>query len=296
MTKKTPIYIKFLVIWLLCLSSCVGACATSRTNNGKQKEIFPRHSFVQVRQFIKLEGCGLDPRTKKEKCQTAEMKYVSSGAYVFNSEVEEGKSYILTAGHSCQNKLPPTQAIDGFRVVNKGSRFKVVGLSGNQHDAVVINTNTRFDLCLMSVSDVYIRPPILKIAEKAPLPGERVINMAAPHGLFWSGTVLIFEGMFSGYHSRGYSVYTIPTKPGSSGSPIINSDNELVGVTFAGYKMIENVGLSSPLLAIKIFLKKSIVKGEMILQNDKNQLPVKTKIDKLWIQNMKERLNKVFGN
>ncbi len=295
MMKKTPFYVKFLIIWLFCITSCVSGCSTIKINNSQNKEIYPRHPFVQVRQFVKLEGCGLKKGTNEPKCQTAEMKYVSSGAYVFHSEVEEGKSYILTAGHSCQNKLPPVQNIEGFKIVNKGSRFKVVGLNGSQHDAVVININTRFDLCLMSVSDVHRKPPILKIADKEPLRGEEVINMAAPHGLFWSGTVLIFKGIFSGYHSRGYSVYTIPTKPGSSGSPIINSDNKLIGVIFAGYRMIENVGLSSPLVAIKVFLKKSIAKGEMLLWETNNKPEVNTQVDRLWIQNMKAKLNDVFG-
>jgi S1-C subfamily serine protease len=194
MNKKAPFYIKFLIISLLCLSSCVSGCTTIALPNSVTKDIYPRNSFVQVRQFVKLEGCGLDPKTQKEKCQTAEMKYVSSGAYVFHSEVEDDKSYILTAGHSCQNKLPKTQHIGGFKVINKGSRFKVVDLNGTQHDAYVININTRFDLCLMSVSDVHTRPPALKVAKNEPRRGEVVINLAAPHGLFWSGTVLIFQG------------------------------------------------------------------------------------------------------
>ena len=120
--------------------------------------------------------------------------------------------------------------------------------------------------------------------------------MAAPHGLFWSGTVLIFKGIFSGYHNRGYSVYTIPTKPGSSGSPIINSKNKLVGVIFAGYRMIENVGLSSPLVAIKVFLKKSIAKGEMGLWEQDNKPSVNKQVDRVWIQEMKSKLQETFGN
>ena len=294
MNKKPSLYVKFLIFLLFSLSSCASGCATINISNTVEEKI-PRHSFVQVRQFVKLEGCGLDKETGKEKCQTAEMRYVSSGAYVFHSEVEQATSYIVTAGHSCQNSLPSSQNVDGFRIVNKGSRFIVVGLNGDQHDAKVISIYKRFDLCLMQVSDVYQNPPVLKVAEKEPARGEIVVNMAAPHGLFWSGTVLIFRGAFSGYHNRGYSIYTIPTKPGSSGSPIINSKGKLVGVIFAGYRMIENVGLSSPLVAVKIFLKESIAKGEMGLWEKTNKPEVNTQVDRLWIQNMKTKLNEVFG-
>jgi S1-C subfamily serine protease len=295
MIKKTSFYVKFLIIGLFCLSSCVSGCTTLKLNSENKNEIYPRNSFVQVRQFVKLEGCGLDKETKEKKCQTADMKYVSSGAYVFHSEVEEGKSYILTAGHSCQNKIPSRQNIAGFKIINKGSRFKVVDLNGSQHDAEVVNINTRFDLCLMKVSDVHKKLPVLKVASEEPRRGENVVNLAAPHGLFWPGTVLIFKGTFSGYHDRGYSVYTIPTKPGSSGSPIINSKNKLVGVIFAGYRTIENVGLSAPLVAIKIFLKKSIAKGEMEIWEKNNKPKVDKQVDRLWIQEMKSKLNQVFG-
>ncbi len=294
MIKKSPIYVKFLILSLLLLTSCVSGCVTVNNKEPVSEEILPRHSFVQIQHSVEVQGCGINPETKEEKCQKAVMQYVSSGAYVFHSEVSQGTSYVLTAGHSCEAKFPKTQVIDGFRVENKGSKFKTVDLNGFKHDAKVIMINRRFDLCLLRVSDVLTNPPILRVAEKEPKRGETVTNMAAPHGLFWPGTVLIFKGQFSGYHDKGYSVYTIPTKPGSSGSPIINKNKRLVGVIFAGYRMMENVGLSSPLVAIKVFLKKAIAKGEMELWEEGNSPKLNTQVDRLWIQKMNAKLKTMF--
>ena len=296
MIKKSPVYVKFLILSLLLLTSCVSGCVTINNKEPVSKEILPRHAFVQIQHSVEVEGCGLDAKTGKEKCQKAVMQYVSSGSYVFHSEVSQGTSYVLTAGHSCESKFPKSQIIDGYRVENKGSKFKTVDLNGFQHEAEVVMINKRFDLCLLQVSNVITNPPVLELADKEPKRGETVTNMAAPHGLFWSGTVLIFKGQFSGYHDRGYSVYTIPTKPGSSGSPIINKDRKLIGVIFAGYRTIENVALSSPLVAIRVFLKKSIAKGEMALWENSNQPKINTQIDRLWIQQMQHKLDKVFGN
>ena len=294
MIKKSPIYVKFLILSLLLLTSCVSGCVTINNKEPIPEEILPRHSFVQIQHSIEVEGCGLDTKSGSEKCQKAVMQYVSSGSYVFHSEVSQGTSYVLTAGHSCESKFPKKQIVDGYRVENKGSKFKSVDLNGFAHEAKVIMINKRFDLCLLRVSNVITNPPILRVAEKEPKRGETVTNMAAPHGLFWPGTVLIFKGQFSGFHDRGYSVYTIPTKPGSSGSPIINKNKKLVGVIFAGYSMMENVGLSSPLVAIKVFLKKAIAKGEMQLWEEGNTPRLNTQIDRLWIQKMNAKLKTMF--
>jgi S1-C subfamily serine protease len=297
MMKKTPFCIKFLIVWLFSLASCASGCSTINTLSSEKKEFFPRRAFVQVQQSVQLEACGLDKETQQTKCQAAVMRYVSSGAYVFHSEVTQGFSYILTAGHSCQSSVPKEQNINGFIITNKGSTFKAVSLNGTIHDAEVVEINNRFDLCLMRVSDVLHSPPALKVSEKEPDRGETVYNFAAPHGLYWVDTVLIFKGQFSGYHTRGFSVYTIPTKPGSSGSPILNSKNKLVGVIFAGYPTIENVGLSSPLMAIRVFLKRSIAKGEMYLWEKDNRPPSNKSIERLWIQQkLKIKLEEVFKN
>jgi len=255
----------------------------------------PREAFAQIKHSILLEGCGLDPKTGEKKCQKANMRYVSSGSFVFHSEVSNSVSYVLTAGHSCENKIPTLQKVEGIIISNKGSTFKVVDLQGQHYNAEVIMTNKRFDLCLLKVTDVYKRSKILRLADKEPNRGDLVANLAAPHGLFWPGSVLIFKGYFSGYHTLGYSVYTIPTKPGSSGSAIVNKDNKLIGLIFAGYPAIENVALSSPLVAIRVFLKESISLAEMNLWEKSNKPASGSQINETWITKMKYSLDKVFG-
>ena len=68
-----------------------------------------------------------------------------------------------------------------------------------------------------------------------------------------------------------------------------------MGVIFAGYPMIENVGLSSPLIAIRVFLKKSIALGEMKLWEKDNKTKINNKADRLWIQEMKSKINQIFS-
>lgn len=297
MKKKTSLYVKFLIVGLLSLTSCASGCKTVNVNISDMwsEKPLPRESFAQIKHSILLEGCGLDPQSGEKKCQKANMRYVSSGSFVFHSEVSDNVSYVLTAGHSCENKIPPVQNVEGIVITNKGSTFKVVGLEGRHYNAEVVMTNKRFDLCLLKVSDVYIRNKVLKLADNDPDRGEMVTNLAAPHGLFWPGSVLIFKGYFSGYHTLGYSVYTIPTKPGSSGSAIIDKDHKLVGLIFAGYPAIENVALSSPLVAIRVFLKKNIALAEMNLWEKSNKPTSGSQINESWMIQMKHSLDKMFG-
>ena len=60
--------------------------------------------------------------------------------------------------------------------------------------------------------------------------------------------------------------------------------------------MMENIGLSSPLIAIKVFLKKSIAMGEMKLWEKTNKPSVNTQIDKVWMEKMKTKLEQTFGD
>ena len=74
--------------------------------------------------------------------------------------------------------------------------------------------------------------------------------------------VPIFEGFHSGpalYPGKSEQIkvdmYSLPIKQGSSGSPIINENGELIGVVSAGVREFHNVGFSPRYEIIKRFLE-----------------------------------------
>jgi S1-C subfamily serine protease len=87
----------------------------------------------------------------------------------------------------------------------------------------------------------------------------------------------------------------MPTKPGSSGSPIMNINNELIGNIFAGYRSMENIGVASPLMAIKVFLKNSIAQAEMKVWSRMNKSVDKTDVQMLKMsQELHKKMSEYF--
>jgi len=244
------------------VASCSGACATGHSSAKPIRHNFPVKSFVQLRSDTLWKGCEIG-EDKKIKCQNATSRAVSSGSFIMHGEVASDVSYVLSAGHSCRSTFIKERKIDGVVVTHMGQKFTIVDYNGFKYKADVVAIDKRFDLCLLRVRTVLIKPPVLRVAKEQPKRGDLVYNMAAPHGIIFPRMVLTFDGYFTGYSPEGYSMYGLPTKPGSSGSPILNVNNEIIGNIFAGYRSMENVAVASPLLSIKVFLRNSIAKAEM---------------------------------
>ena len=186
--------------------------------------------------------------------------------------------------------------IDSVVVTHLGQKFTIVDYNGFQYNADVVAIDKRFDLCLLRVNTVLTKPPVLKISKDRPKRGQLAYNMAAPHGIVFPRMVMTFDGYFTGYSPEGYAMYSMPTKPGSSGSPIVNSNNELIGNIFAGYRSMENIGVASPLLAIKVFLRNSIAKAEMQVWQKLNNNQDKTDSTMIkMMQNMHNNLHEYFN-
>ena len=277
----------------IMVTSCSSACATP--NHVKPvRHNFPVKSFIQLRSDTLWKGCELG-KDGKPQCQDATSRAVSSGSFIKHSEVDTSVSYALTAGHSCRSTFVPERKISGVVVKHIAQRFTVIDYNGFKYQATVVAIDKRFDLCLLEVRSVLIKHPILKVAKSSPKRGELAYNMAAPHGIVFPRMVLTFDGYFTGYSPEGYAMYSMPTKPGSSGSPIMNINNELIGNIFAGYRSMENIGVASPLMAIKVFLKNSIAQAEMKVWARMNKNVDKTDVQMLKMsQELHKKMSEYF--
>ena len=125
----------------------------------------------------------------------------------------------------------------------------IIDITGKFRKATVIDVDVPNDLCLLMTRDIWA--PAISIADGTPEHGERVLNMAAPLGIFSPGMVLTFDGLYSGDDIVGDSFFTIPAWPGSSGSPVINADGEIVSIIHSATPTFPNIALGANLSSIQ---------------------------------------------
>jgi S1-C subfamily serine protease len=197
--------------------------------------IFPYDAFVQVEISIVLE------REINGYAQTAEFSSMGSGTVI---DIIDEHSIVLTANHVC-DPLQAGMPLQTNLVRVKDTYIEITGYFGGVYPAEILYSDIDYDLCLLKVEGTWTVP--IAIANQPAALGDRVYNMAAPTGFFSPGMVPLFEGFNSGnLGPLGYqdTIYTIPTKGGSSGSPVLNSEGEIIGVTHSAIGGLENIAVA----------------------------------------------------
>ena len=282
MEVKLPI-LRIATLMVLLQMGCMGGCSTSKklvVEKPYPHEKMPFASFVRIEATHAIQACKSEvdkEGKKKEECTVGAVKYTSSGAIVAHSEVDPTVAYALTAGHSCQEKIKKKQ-VYGYTLSTVASTYVTLSYKGRLKAAEVIAYDMTADVCLLKVKGYAKkhRPAIIPIADDLPRMGEKVYNPAAPRGIFGPGMLLMFDGYYAGIGFNNYMFFSLPTKPGSSGSPILNEKGELVSMIFAGFPAMENIGLGSNLGAIRSFVRDTTVSAEMDSWAKKNMSQDKT--------------------
>ena len=217
---------------------------------------FPRQSFVKVHTKMTIEICK-DDENKMSSCSKENFYSVGSGSVVGH---KNSKTYFLTAGHVCHAEVQ-----DHLKsiVSSVKMQFKVQNTKNEFYNVNVTNIASEFlngnelDLCLLE-SDGIVSMPKLHIALVGPKIGEMVYNVAAPTGFFHPPTVPLLSGYHSGPLGNYHSLLTIPATGGSSGSPVLNSRGELIGLIFAANVEFPHLAISIRYEHLKKYLQEEL--------------------------------------
>ena len=246
------------ILSLLIFSLSILSCATS--NLDFQRDA--RDTFVKIKQNVAITVC--NPADPKE-CLTKTSRSTGSGAVVMRTD--EG-SYVLTAGHVCsfEKEMQLASEFAGSKIL---VQMRSVNFSLGEYVSDIVSMDHTIDTCLLFARNLYTT----KVAKIAPYSrsleeGERVYNVAAPVGIFYKDVVPLLEGFFMGYRAtRAY--YSVPAMGGSSGSPIFNKHNEIVGMIHSVNVYFPVVSVSPPLKELRAFIVNGIRKNERLRLGEK---------------------------
>ena len=231
---------KYLIITiLLLLSSFVNSCAF-QTNVIKSLQD-AKKSILKIETWARLGACDETTTT----CSNPELISMGSGAVVLYNN----KKAVLTAAHVCKQK-----GFENFVHMNDGHFFlKAIDRDNKEYIIKIIKYDNNQDICLLkSISGEL--PPYLKISSKKPEYAEIVYNLAAPLGIVDGQMVPTYQGFFFG-NSEGSAFYSIPVAGGSSGSPIVSSKGELIGMIHSVHYKFHHISLSAIYQQLWNFLK-----------------------------------------
>mgnify|MGYP003647226538 CR=1 FL=1 len=180
-------------------------------------------------------------------------------------------SLITTSAHVCtvlsgrqiSHLIPDFDTNSKIWNMKENSSFIMNDYKGRAYAAIPIEYDIRSDICILASALIPI--PSLNISKPDPIIGEKYYNIAAPMGLWSSRMIPLFEGFYLGkmktYRGQKMSyAFSIPTKGGSSGSPILNSYGDVVGAIHSAYRGFENLCMATTNKQIYISYRRSMNK------------------------------------
>jgi len=128
------------------------------------------------------------------------------------------------------------------------SAFFLSDYKGRGYKAIVLKYDFKSDICILGTASISL--PAFIISKHKPLIGEKYYNIASPRGIWGPGLVPLFDGFYLGAiktrRDRELSyMFSIPAVGGSSGSPVMNSYGELIGVIHSAYHGFPHLSLAT---------------------------------------------------
>ena len=209
---------------------------------------FPIESFVMIDQEVILykKLCN----DENESCvNNGEIEGIirgsASGSIV--GDCGEDCSLVLTAAHVCAidtSSIPITDPAVDYKIT------LTTGF-GRMSYGTVIATDEENDLCIVVAEDFL--GPSLEMSDDNLILHQDVYNMASPLGLAVPMAVPVFKGYYAG-EVDSLAIFTFPVAPGSSGSPVLNEDGELIATISGAAINFDEFAIGSRTEAVRNFL------------------------------------------
>jgi len=146
------------------------------------------------------------------------------------------------------------QIVTNAHVVREGDYIRLTTLAGVNlwfDQAAQPTYDPDIDIATMPLkNDPILAKIALPIATGSLAEGEHILVIGNPEGL--TGTVS--DGMVSANRNDAFQI-TAPISPGSSGSPVVNDQGEVVGMVKGFMREGQNLNLCVPLLQIRLALR-----------------------------------------
>jgi len=186
------------------------------------KKYYPTQSFIKIENYEVKEIPIGDLEVELAIVATSS----GSGSIIHH---KKNKSYILTANHVCGDDSVIKRIL--------------IDIDNEKYKSVVFARSENKDICILESER--INKPKIKLSLHGPKKGETAYNIASPGGVLERNMVPLFKGVYSGYSEHMKSdIYTIPSYPGSSGSPVVNQYGELIGLLYAVNRDFHHLSVS----------------------------------------------------